>query len=269
MSSKVMEIVTNKIINSLENGVAPWRQGWKSTRPRNLISGKPYRGANALFTHPMVTGFTEPGFLTFNQINKMGATIRKGEKALPILFYGKSENKETKKEFRFARFYKVWNTSQLDGISSESKAREDVEKNQTAEDMLDAWEDQPDICHGLFGPSYMPMLDRVNMPLHSYFNSDDEYYSTLFHELVHSTGNKKRLDRDLKPLMLDSHSYSKEELVAEIGAAFLCHYVGINGVFENQVAYCQGWLQVLKNDRDFILKAAREADKAFRMIAGE
>ena len=269
MSTKVVEIVTSKIIESLEQGTAPWRQSWKSSRPKNLVSGKPYRGANALFTHPMVTGFTEPGFLTFNQINKMGATIRKGEKALPILFYGKSENKETKKEFRFCRFYKVWNTSQVDGVSSSEGAREDVKKNQTAEDMIEAWEDKPDIGHGLFGPSYMPMLDRVNMPLHSYFDTDGEYYSALFHELTHSTGNKKRLDRDLKPLMSDSHSYSKEELIAEIGSAFLCHHTGIDGVIENQAAYCQGWLKVLKKDRGFILKAAREADKAFRMIAGE
>ena len=97
MSSKVMEIVTNKIINSLENGVAPWRQGWKSTRPRNLISGKPYRGANALFTHPMVTGFTEPGFLTFNQINKMGATIRKGERLSQSSFTGRVKTRRPKK----------------------------------------------------------------------------------------------------------------------------------------------------------------------------
>ena len=269
MSSKVMEIVTSKIIESLEQGTAPWHKSWKSSRPRNLMSGKPYRGANALFTHPMVTGFSEPGFLTFNQINKMGATIRKGEKALPILFYGKSENKETKKEFRFCRFYKVWNTSQVEGVSSSDETREDVEKNQTAEDMVEAWEDRPNIKHGAWNPCYHPGSDQVYMPEQTSFSSDGEYYSTLFHELVHSTGNKKRLDRDMRPRMLSTHSYSKEELVAEIGSAVLCHHTGIEGVIENQAAYCQSWLKALKDDRSFILKAAREADKAFRMIAGE
>ena len=267
MSQKVMEIVTSKIIEALEKGTAPWKQSWASSRSRNIISGKPYSGANALFTHPMVTGFKKPGFLTRNQINKLGATIKDGERYLPILFYGSGKNEETNKEYRFTRFYKIWNTSQIEGLSF-NDTRE-TEKNQSAEDVLNGWVDRPRITTGPYNPCYGAVVDTVYMPEQGKFNSDGEYYSALFHELVHSTGNKKRLDRDLKPLMLDSHSYSKEELIAEIGSAFLCHHTGVKGVIENQAAYCQSWLKALKNDREFILKAAREADKAFRMITEE
>jgi len=265
----VPEIVTQKIIDSLEAGVAPWRQCWTSQRPHNLISGKPYTGANALLTHPMVTGFKEAAFLTENQAKKLGGHVREGERYLPVTWFGKHKDKETEKTYSCARYYRVYNVEQIDGLDTKASEARVVQLNPTAESIIESWNGYPATEFGDFDPCYSPPRDTVYMP-HAYsFDSDGEYYAALFHEYVHSTGHKSRLARDMRPLMSDRHSYSKEELIAEIGAAFLCHYSGIDKVMENQVAYCQHWLKQLKENPEFILEAARGADKAFRMIIGE
>lgn len=271
MGKKVAEVVTQRIMESLEAGVAPWKKSWVGGESsKNLISGRPYSGVNFFLTHPMVTGFSQPGFVTYKQAVSLGGNVRKGEKGTPIVFYGANKDKSTGKEYMFARYYRVFNVSQLDGIEISSKVSretDEVVKNMTAEELVGGWCDAPGIrwsdnCM----PHYNFREDAVYMPHGEAFHGDDEYYSTLFHELVHSTGHKSRLNRKFDEGTMTEHRYSKEELVAEIGSAFLCHHVGIEGVLDNQAAYCQGWLKKLNNDRSLILVAAREATKAFEMI---
>ena len=271
MSKKVQEIVTSKIIEALETGVAPWRKTWKTARSKNLISGRPYSGANALLTHPMVTGFKEPSFVTKNQIKQMGMKVKEGERYIPIIFYGTGKNKETEKSFRFQRFYPVYNVEQIEGFEI-SEQKEDREEciNKNAEEIIAEWSGKLPIRYGNHNPCYSPMVDTIFMPEIKSFESDAEYYSTIFHELSHATGHGSRLNREsVASLKRDSHKYSEEELVAELGSAFLCHHTGVEGVFDNQASYCQNWLYALKNDRSIILRAARQADKSFKLIIGE
>ena len=271
MSAKVTAIVTQKIIDALEGGVAPWKQCWSSKRPRNLISGRPYTGCNALFTHPMVTGFKEAAFLTRKQAYDLGGKIKEEHKrnSIPIVFYKQAQKKDSEETYSMMRFYSVWNVEQVDGIELNSDKLREVMLNPSAENIVDTWESKPNIEIGKMDPCYMPSRDTVHVPNPGEFYSDGEFYAALFHELVHSTGHESRLARDMQPLMFDKHSYSREELIAEIGAAFLCHHAGIENVVKNQAAYCAHWLKVLGDDRKMILEAAREADKAFRMIIGE
>ena len=271
MSEKVVEIVTRKIIEALEKGVAPWKQCWSSQRPRNLISGRPYSGCNAFLTHPMITGFKEPGFLTRNQIKKLGAEIKEEHKknATPIIFYKQVKKKDSKETYGMQRFYSVWNVEQIDGIEMICERLRQAELNPNAEEIINSWANKPSIDIGNRDPCYSPREDTVYVPHASVFYSDEEFYAALFHELVHSTGHKTRLNRDMQPLMSDTHGYSKEELVAEIGAAFLCHHSGVENVVKNQSSYCAHWLKALGDDRSLILDAAKAADKAFRMIIGE
>ena len=271
MKDKLVAIVTDKIIRSLEAGIAPWKKCWASSRSKNLLTGKPYSGSNALFTHPMVTGFKEPGFLTYQQAKKMGGQVKRGSRGIPIIFYSPVESKKTGEVYNLVKRATVFNIEQIDGIKFESVSREvtEDESDIAASEVVNRWEKKPSIDIGPHNPCYRPALDTVYMPMIDSFTGNGEYHAAMFHELVHSTGHTSRLNRDMKPLMLDHHSYSKEELVAEIGAAFLCHHVGIECVFENQVAYCKSWLSHLDGNREILLEAARDAHKAFSMIIGE
>jgi len=207
-------------------------------------------------------------------VRKMKLTVMEDQKKkyIPVIYYGTGKDKEKESDYRFCKFYPVYNIDQVENFEINSVVQEDrdVEKNLTAEDVVRKYSNSPKIEFGDYEcPSYSVVLDTVNMIPMQTFHSDGEYYAAMFHELVHSTGHKSRLDRDMTSLSRDSHSYSKEELIAELGAAFLCHYTGVHGVIENQAAYCQSWLRRLKNDRNMIFEAAREADKAFRLITGE
>ena len=274
MSEKVIRAATQAIIDIMEKGEVPWKRGWNVKGPsHNVLTGHVYTGVNRLFTHPMVTGFANSGFITRSMVRKKKLTDKEDQKKkyIPVIYYGTGKDKEKESDYRFCRFYPVYNVDQVEGLElNKTEEDRDVEKNLTAEDVVREYSNSPKIEFGDHAcPSYSVVLDTVNMMPMQTFHSDGEYYAAMFHELVHSTGHKSRLDRDMTSLSRDSHSYSKEELVAELGAAFLCHHTGVQGVIENQAAYCQSWLQRLKNDRNMIFEAAREADKAFRLITGE
>lgn len=284
MSEKVYAAVTDRIIQQLEAGTVPWRMSWAAGAGlgecKNLLSGKPYRGFNAFVTAMM--GYRSPYFLTRNQANELGAKLKDGQKYTPVVFWSKFEvegdTADDTRSVPFARYYQVFNAEQFDWPASFDTRKLYPSDLPTGKfDAIDACEalvlsyaDRPKIQWVEQRAYYSPRLDYVNMPKPETFTSAEEYYSTLFHELGHSTGHESRLKRhSLEEVAGRTHAYSKEELVAEFTAAFLCAVAGIEQpVIENQAAYIAGWLKVLKNDRKLLVAAAGLAQKAADHIRG-
>lgn len=267
----VYQIITDRIIAQLEAGTIPWKKPWtvRGMHPQNLVSKKPYRGANVFLL--AAQGFSSPYWLTFNQAKDLGATVRKGEKSTPVIFWKwlEVEDKETKEKNKvpFLRYYNVFNASQCDGLKLPTEP--EATRNDpigTAESIIMGMPQAPEIKVGQTMAYYHPIGDYVGMPDLGTFDSPEKYYATLFHELTHATGAEKRLNR--KGIAFDRdgfgrENYSKEELVAEMGSAFLCGESGILQTTEaNSAAYLANWLSALKNDRKLIVLAAGQAQKA-------
>ena len=278
-NKETIEKVTSKIIERIESGKLNWNKPWNGgALPQNYVSKRPYRGWNLFVT--LFSEFESPYYLTFNQIKKLGGTIKKGSKGLPIIFW-KQFTKDTKnadgqtetRRILMARDWTVFNAEQVEGINFK-----EIKLNQlgTCEDLENTIANMPvpvEITHSLMatGAYYTPALDTVTMPNKGQFNSTGEYYSVLVHEVIHSTGSKKRLNRlSMNDGSFDSrkHSYSYEELVAELGAAYLTAMYGISTekTENNSAAYLQGWLKVFKADMQMLYKAAADAQKAVDYI---
>ena len=269
----VYEIITDRIIKQLESGVAPWRKPWSAKLPVNLISQKPYRGLNVLTLASQ--GYPSRFWLTFNQANKIGGRIRKGEKSSPVIYWNIGEEREyttrdggtrLSKPF-LLRYSNVFNLSQTEGIDLPASALQETRTNNPIEDCEQIVAGMPN--KPAFEQSdkawYAPSRDVVGMPSIGLFRSSEEYYSTFFHELTHATGHVSRVGREgIENLnSFGSESYSKEELVAECGAAMLCGVTGIeNRTIENSAAYLRTWIERLKSDSRLIVTAASAAQKA-------
>lgn len=279
----IYQEVTDKIIDSLDRGVAPWRSPivhGGDGFPKSLSTGKVYRGINT-FLLAMVSwaeGFGSDYWMTFNQAKDRGGQVRKGEKGALVVFWKQytKEDPETKKEITLPvlRHYTVFNADQVDGV--EVPKTEQVEKLEhqpveAAEAITAGYQDPPQlILQGLL-PSYRPKSDTVAMPLTSSITSAESYYATLFHELAHSTGHEKRLSRGLSEKLapFGSPDYSKEELVAEFGSAFLCAAAGISPpTIELAAAYIDGWRKKLKDDKRLVVQAAGQGQRAADHILG-
>lgn len=277
-TTDLYQTVTDRIIEMLEAGVAPWRSpimGRGSPgHPRNLLSGKPYRGVNVflLAFSAWSEGYGSSCWLTFKQAKAKGGRIKKGEKSSLVVFWKQHvlEDKQTgkPKTVPVLRHYRVFNTEQCEGIETpdavpfEPLAFTPLE---TCEQIAAGYPSGPQISHGGTKAYYRPSTDVVRMPEPERFTSPEEYYATLFHELAHSTGHSSRLDRglDTKPTAFGSAQYGREELIAEVAAAFLCAEAGIHpAVIANSAAYLQGWLKCLKQDKKLILSAAGAGQKA-------
>ncbi|TGU71184.1 DUF1738 domain-containing protein [Geomonas terrae] len=268
---KTYDVINSKMMVLLEQGTVPWRKTWnaESNMPKNLISGKEYRGINVFMLGCMP--YASPYWLTFKQVQDRGGHVRKGEKSTPVIFWKWIDNKDADTKtgkVPMLRYYSVFNVEQVEGITS-TPPPEAINNSFTpidrAEQMLSCMPLKPQIHYGGNQPSYSPVLDYVKMPVAESFESPEEYYSTLFHELTHATGHASRVGRKgiLEPSFFCSHEYSKEELVAEMGAAFLCGVAGIEqNTLENSAAYIQGWLKALKNDKTLLVHAAAQAQKA-------
>jgi antirestriction protein ArdC len=285
MSFDLYHQVTDQIITMLDKGVVPWRSPilgrGTAGHPKNLESTKPYRGVNvfllAFTAH--VKGYGSSYWLTFNQAKARGGSVKKGEQSSMVVFWKQLEITDDKtgeeKAVPMLRYYNVFNVEQCDGI----KAPDVVPFTPTefhpvkeADRMVKAYADAPAIEHGGTQALYRPATDMVRIPEPTRFASSEQYYATLFHELAHSTGHSKRLDRklDTDPKPFGSADYGKEELIAEMAAAFLCGHAGIKPtVIENQAAYISGWLKQLKNDRRLVVCAGGAAQKAADWIRGE
>lgn len=279
----VYERVTSRIVERLEEGVVPWHSPHMATVgfPKNFQSGRPYRGVNVLLL--AMAGYVSPWFLTYKQAQERGGQVRKGEKGFLVVKFGTfakelAEGEEEKRSF--LRHYTVFNACQMDGIEfPEPQLPPFVATNRTeiADGMVLDMPDAPLIHEGRsVRTCYDPVEDCIDIPHRAHFESGERFYKSLFHELVHSTGAAKRLARksllDNRGIsMADKTIYSKEELVAEIGAAYLCAHAGIvMDDHENSAAYIQSWLEVLKDskNRRWIIEAAGHAQKAVDYILG-
>jgi antirestriction protein ArdC len=276
MSEKVYKRVTEQIINKLEQGEIPWQKPWKASDwPKNITTMKEYSGFNVIVL--MSSGYADQYWLTYKQAKSLGGSIKKGEKGFPVIKYmmfdtvDKDSGKE--KSIPCIRYYTVFNIEQTEGInlSKDLLKREPLDFNpiDKCEEIVKNYIGKPEIKHVENRAYYSPKLDYVNMPKPERFNSCEDYYRVLFHELGHSTGHESRLDRKLTASHgFGSHEYSKEELVAEFCASFLSAHANIEGNLDNSASYIQSWLKVLKNDSKLVVQAASKAQKASDYILG-
>lgn len=284
----VYEIVTNRIIEHLEKGVIPWRQPWtEAGPPKNLVTGRNYRGINVWLLNTL--SYPQNYFLTFKQVKDLGGSVIKGEKGQEVIFWKRPENektgedkgkdedseKEKKARIPLLRYYKVFNIDQCTGIPLEKLPPREERNNdplETCEKIISEMPKRPDIRNNEHLAYYNKVKDFVNMPKMETFTSSESYYAALFHELVHSTGHKERLDRRelTQSKGYGTENYAIEELTAEMGASYLKSYSGIPiEQLENNVAYIQGWLEKLRNDKKLIVYAGSHAQRAADYILCE
>lgn len=284
MSVKVYEIVTERIIAALDKGVIPWRMPWRrrggSGIPKNLQSGKEYRGVNIFLLGAQ--GYASPYWCTYKQCAARGGQVRKGEKSTPVIFWKVGDSKKVSpktgkpEKFFILRYYNVFNVAQCDGLDvpgvPESGTQPTFNPIEECEKIVLAYKTLPKLDHGGDRACYSPSFDRVSMPDKETFEGPEEYYSTLFHELVHSTGHEDRLNREgiMNPIRFGSHEYSFEELVAEMGAAFLCAHAGIiDHTLDNSAAYIDNWRRKLSAEPKWLVEASGKASKAADYIMGD
>lgn len=272
----IYELVTKLIVERLEAGVIPWQMPWKSggAIPRNLVSKKPYRGFN--FWYLLSFGFERPFFLTFNQVKALGGSVKKGSRSYLVVFWKlfDVEKEDKTDQIPMLRYYRVFHIDDVEGIP-EGKIPDtgshdhDFRPIEACEKLVNGWKDAPAVRYGQTRAAYAPARDEILMPDPRTFFDDEKFYSVLFHEATHSTGHRKRLNRHEKfpDHRFGSKDYSMEELVAEMGAAYLCGLCGIeNKTIDNSAAYIQSWLSKLKSDNRFIIQASGYAQKAVDYI---
>ena len=272
----IYQRITDQIVAAIEAGADDWKMPWHSdgtdiTQPINAASGTAYRGVNiiALWATAQACGYTGGHWATYKQWQEMGVQVRKGEKSTPVVFW-KPLDKNTEEtdepgeanQQRFmARGYSVFNAAQVDGYEAPPAVilppsvrigrAEDFFANLGA-----------DIRHGGNRAYFQPSTDHIQMPPFEAFRDAVSYYATLSHEATHWTGVKSRLDRDLSG-RFGSEGYAAEELVAELGAAFLCGSLGLaNEPRPDHAAYITSWLKILRGDNRAIFTAAAKAQQA-------
>jgi antirestriction protein ArdC len=268
--------VTERVIQALEEGTVPWRKPWSAAGvPVNVRTGRPYRGVNVLLLG--LTEHSDPRWGTYKAMRECGGQVRKGEKATAIVLWkpvtrkGENENGELSEHgYLLARCYNVFNAEQCDGLPElELSDQSEYVVNDRAEEVINGYKSGPALLHGGDRACYSPAKDLVRMPEPESFSSSPEYYQTLFHELIHSTGHESRLAR-LEPALFGSDPYAKEELIAELGASMLAGLIGLEtSAGENSAAYIANWLEALRNDRKLIISAAAAAQKASDRIVGD
>ena len=264
--------VTDRIIAQMENGIIPWRKPWiASNQAVSHVTGKAY----SLLNQMMLGRAGE--YVTFKQCQQEGGKVKKGEKASMVVFWKwvETEDEETheKKEVPFLRYYNVFHIDQCEGLKARyaEMLPATADPNENAEAFIADYllRSGVKLTHESGDRAYyQPVFDRVVLPCVEQFKETAEYYSTAFHELTHSTGHQSRLNRLDRTAFFGTEAYSKEELVAEIGAAALVNHAGLETAasFRNSTAYVQNWLNVLKNDKRFIISAAGKAEKAVNLI---
>lgn len=289
MKFDIYQTITDRIIAEIENGVIPWNKPWVGGGTNIAIKhrdGKPYSLLNQFL-------LGEPGeYLSFKECQDLGGHVKKSEKSRMVVFwtmntYDKKDaagntvfdkdGTAVKVQIPFLKYYNVFHISQCEGI----EPKWNVEK---ASNVIDPIEEAEKAATEYINRSgvklekkestqayYQPSTDTIVIPLMDQFNDISKYYSTEFHEMVHSTGHKSRLDRLEKTAAFGNEDYSKEELIAEIGACTILNMLGIETKesFRNTTAYLQGWLKALKDDKKLIISAAGKAEKAVKFFFGE
>jgi antirestriction protein ArdC len=278
----IYQTVTERILNQLDAGVIPWRKTWMTAMPKSLTTAKEYRGINILVL--AAAGYDSRYWVTYREAQRLGGYVRKGQKATPVVYWHWRTQEEIEKrqaetgKDRLAPcvpfFSAVFNLDQVEGIP---RPVDDVPLSgnirlDLAEQLYEVMPDKPEIVHSqTSAPAYSPAADQVTMPRLSQFESAEEYYATLFHELTHATGHRKRLNRFADVPNNRFASYSFEELVAEFGAAFLCAFTGIGNPAGEalQASYIAGWAKAIRQDQRLIVRAASAAQTAADYIRGK
>ncbi len=279
MASKTdaYQAVTDQIVAQLEAGTVPWRKPWSAQGGAiSLQTGKPYRGVNQLLLS--LAPYASPYWVTYKQAAARDAQVRRGEKSTLVVFWKQIEVKDSdapngKRRVPLLRYFRVFNAEQCDGLDlpADDSATRDHTPLEACEKIAAGYRNGPRVEHGGDVACYSPFFDRVQLPVPSAFDSAESYYSTMFHELTHSTGHESRLNRDGIGAghAFGSAEYSREELVAECGAAMLCGEAGIApAVLDNASAYIANWLRVLKSDHKLVVQAAARAQRAADHILG-
>jgi len=275
----VYEAVTSQIVNAIEQGVGTWRMPWHTSgrysfSPINVISRKAYRGINTLclWSAAQVKGYESGEWATYRQWQERGAQVRKGEKSATVVFWKFANDAQETQEhgddhetsasrLLFTRGYAVFNAEQVDGyeakLEPEQTALERIEKAEAFFKSIGA-----ELRHGGNRAYYAPDLDYIQMPPFGAFTENTRYYSTLAHEHTHWTAKAERCDRQLGKRFGDN-AYAAEELIAELGAAFVCAHLGLSTEpREDHAQYIQSWLRVLKADKRAVFAAASKAQQA-------
>lgn len=281
-SNNIYQMVTDRIIAEMEKGIIPWQKPWNGGECCiSHTTGKPYSWLNQL-----MLGGKVGEWLTFKQCKAEGGSVKRGEKGCPVVFWSFNDKKvkdidadgnEVIRIVRghpFLKYYTVFHIDQCDGIKPKFDTEIKVYDNdpiEAAENIVKTYFDREACKLNVYQSAqafYSPSTDSVTVPQMSQYEVREEYYSTLFHEMTHSTGHKSRLARLDKVAAFGSENYSKEELVAEMGAAMLVSTAGIDceKAFSNSVGYLQGWLNALSNDNKLIVLAASKAEAAVKYI---
>ncbi len=276
----IYEMVTERIIEQLESGVIPWQKPWTGSKngAYNRVSMKPYSILNQMLLQH------SGEYATFKQWKEAGGHIQKAEKSEIVTFWKiqlieeeEEDGTKVKKQIPMLRYYHVFHISQVDGVEPKEKIElQELEPIEEAERVKREYMDREHlkiyekITDKAF---YTPTFDYIEIPCKEQYKNVEEFYSTLFHEMIHSTGYYKRLNRleSGASAGFGSETYSKEELTAEIGSAMILNRLGIETekTFNNSTAYIQNWLQVLKNDNKFIISASSKSEKAVKYIFNE
>lgn len=279
MAFDIYTAVTDRIIAQLEQGIIPWNKPWTGLQSGAVsgATGKPYSLLNQ-----MLLG--KPGeWYTWNQIQKLGGKVRKGEKSSMVVFWKQTAIKEedpgtgekVERLVPMLKYFNVFHVDQCEGIEAKTIDPEayDPATDEKADAIIADYLQRSGVKleHRKGDEAfYRPADDRVVLPLREQFQDMAEYYSTAFHELTHSTGHRSRLNRLTGKAFFGNEEYSREELVAEIGAAALMNHCGVEtgSSFRNSTAYIQSWLRALRNDKRMIVSASGAAAKAFDLIVG-
>lgn len=272
----IYEEITNKIIKQLESGKIPWHKPWSgiASGAYNRVSKKPYSLLNQMILEH------DGEYATYKQWKELGGTVRKGEKSEIVVFWKIVQVEETKdgkvekKSIPLLKYINVFHVSQVDGVEPKTTKLVEHKPIEEAEKIKSEYANRENlpinevVSDNAF---YSPSKDYIQVPCKEQYKDIMEFYSTLFHEMIHSTGHRDRLGRldcGVKVAGFGTEEYSKEELIAEIGAAFLMNHIGIetSKTFKNSAAYIQSWLRVLRNDNKFIVSASSKAEKAMKYI---
>ena len=281
--------ITAQIMASLAKGVRPWVRPWNAEHAAGRITrplrhnGQPYAGINvlSLWTSALAQNFAAPIWMTFRQALELGAHVRKGEKGSLVVYANKiirtetdeATGDETEREIPFLKGYTVFNVEQVDGLPAHFYAKAEppldpLARIERAERFFGAV--GAIINHGGNRAFYRPAIDTIQLPPFESFRDADSYYATLAHELTHWTGSKPRLARDFGGKRFGSEGYAMEELVAELGAAFLCADLELAlEAREDHAAYIGNWLEALAKDSRAVFTAAAHAQRAADFIHGK
>jgi antirestriction protein ArdC len=275
MPTLAYETILASVIKEMENGNVPWRKPWFSSRPYNMVGKNQYRGINSLWLS--IQQYDDPRWLTFNQAKNLGGNIKAGEHGTPVIFWKILEKSETQPDgtdkivkIPLLRSSTVFNIVQCEKIDAPVLGIEPTPIpiiQQMLQDL--GW---PATTWGSSHACYNPTSDSIDLPAHSSFVSDESYYATYFHELIHATGHSSRLDRfeSIDQFVFSSSSYSQEELVAELGSSFLCAEYAIDqSTIQNSASYLRTWLSRLNDEKMLLMHAAAQAEKAVDLILGK